>query len=92
MKEKDPSPIVISDEDEDYGFGVKDGLLAWAETENEIQLYKDKLNQLYKAIMPLLNNLRENPESSMIHWPNRIKDIDEFVKKINKIVEEDKYE
>ncbi len=50
--------------------------------------YKDKLEQLYKAIMPLLNNLAANPEKEYIHWPNRSEKVKEFISKVNKIVKD----
>lgn len=45
-----------------------------------------KVDSLYKMIMPLLNNLKQNPEKSYIHWPNRVDKINEFIKKIEKVV------
>ena len=48
--------------------------------------HEDKLNRLYQAILPLLQNLKKNPEKEYIKWPNRIKKIEEFESKISKIV------
>ncbi len=50
--------------------------------------YKGKLEQLYKAIMPLLNNLAANPDKEYIHWPNRSEKVKEFMNKVNKIVKD----
>ena len=33
---------------------------------------QDKLDDLYNAMAPLLNNLKKNPEKEYILWPNRI--------------------
>ncbi len=39
-------------------------------------------------IIPLLNNLAKDPDKEYIHWPNRTKKIEEFRKKIDKLIEE----
>jgi hypothetical protein len=41
---------------------------------------------LYNAIIPLLKNLKANPDKDTIVWPNRAVKIDEFKTKIDKIV------
>jgi len=46
----------------------------------------DKVNQLYNAILPLLNNLKMNPEKDYIYWPNRVAKVEEFEDHITKIV------
>jgi len=49
--------------------------------------YKGKLEQLYKAIMPLLHNLAANPEKEYIYWPGRTEKVKAFIDKVNKIVD-----
>lgn len=39
---------------------------------------QQKLDELYNAIQPLLNNLKANPEKEYILWPNRIEKVEEF--------------
>ena len=39
---------------------------------------QDKLDKLYNAIIPLLNNLKANPEKEYIYWPNRINKVEQF--------------
>jgi len=51
--------------------------------------YQGKLEQLYKAIMPLLNNLAANPEKEYIYWPKRSEKVKEFINKVNKIIDND---
>ena len=34
------------------------------------QELEDKLNKLYNSILPLLSNLKKNPEKEYILWPN----------------------
>lgn len=48
--------------------------------------HEDKLNRLYEAILPLLHNLKKNPEKEYIKWPNRVKKVEEFEKMIAEIV------
>ena len=48
--------------------------------------HEDKLNRLYEAILPLLHNLKKNPEKEYIKWPNRVKKVEEFEKYIADIV------
>jgi len=47
---------------------------------------KHKLDALYSAILPLLDNLKKNPEKDYIHWPNRVDKVEQFEKHISKIV------
>jgi len=39
---------------------------------------QDKLDALYNAVVPLLNNLKKNPEKAYILWPDRLKKVEEF--------------
>ena len=46
---------------------------------------QDKLDKLYNAITPLLNNLKANPEREYIKWPNRVDKVEAFESHILKI-------
>jgi hypothetical protein len=46
---------------------------------------QDKLDNLYNAITPLLNNLKANPEKEYIKWPNRVDKVEAFEGQILKI-------
>ena len=46
---------------------------------------QDKLDKLYNAITPLLNNLKANPEKEYIKWPNRVDKVEAFECQILKI-------
>lgn len=50
---------------------------ATSASENVADL-EDKLNKLYNAILPLLTNLKKNPEKEYILWPNRTEKIEQF--------------
>jgi hypothetical protein len=39
---------------------------------------QERLDKLYNAIIPLLNNLKKNPEKDYILWPNRLAKVEEF--------------
>lgn len=74
-------------EDWDFGFtSVSENELPT----NEEQLKGAALNkaqQVYEAILPLLNNLaKDGDKNAYIHWPNRTKKIEEFKKKLQSIV------
>jgi hypothetical protein len=47
--------------------------------------YKSKLKEVEALIMPLLSNLKKNPDKAYIHWPNRTSIIDKQIEKIIKI-------
>ena len=49
--------------------------------------YEEKLEALYRLIMPLLVNLQKNPEKEYILWPNRAEKVKEFIAKVDKIVQ-----
>jgi hypothetical protein len=47
--------------------------------------YKAKLIELEGLIMPLLINLKKNPDKPIINWPNRVAVIDKQIEKITKV-------
>tara|TARA_B100000809_G_scaffold65403_1_gene62053 strand:- start:27 stop:299 length:273 start_codon:yes stop_codon:yes gene_type:complete len=53
----------------------------------DIENLEDKLNELYKAIQPLLNNLKANPTKEYILWPDRLKKVKQFEDYLRKIYE-----
>lgn len=46
---------------------------------------QEKLDKLFNAIQPLLNNLKQNPEKEYILWPNRLEKIELFEDHIQNI-------
>ena len=46
---------------------------------------QDTLDKLYNAIVPLLTNLKKNPEKEYILWPNRLEKVEQFEDHIQKI-------
>jgi len=47
--------------------------------------FEKRLDALYNAITPLLNNLKANPEKEYIYWPNRIEKVEQFETHLYKI-------
>jgi hypothetical protein len=45
-----------------------------------------KAQLIYDAVVPLLNNLKANPEKDYIYWPNRYEKLDAFADKLHQIL------
>lgn len=73
------------DEDFDFGFTTHaDEEFAPAE---EVTAAQDKAEAMYKAILPLLNNLAKDADKNeMIRWPNRATKISHFKKRLEHIL------
>ena len=69
--------------DFDFGFTLVDE--DELEVAQKLETTKDKLDKLYNAIGPLLNNLKANPEKEYIKWPNRVEKVEAFEDHIQKI-------
>ena len=52
----------------------------------EVKALEQKVNSLYNAILPLLTNLKKDPEKDYILWPNRTEKIEQFEEHIRKII------
>ena len=48
------------------------------QSDAESATLQGKLDQLYNAIQPLLNNLKADPSRDYIYWPNRMEKIEQF--------------
>lgn len=91
---------VISLDDDDFGFSaVSEDELKVLEKELQQQVtekskeieeiektYKGKLEQLYRAVLPLLQNLAKDSDKEYIYWPNRTQKMQQFIKKVEAIV------
>ena len=47
-------------------------------TEQTAKNMEEKVNKIYNAILPLLTNLKKNPEKEYIYWPKRTEKIEQF--------------
>lgn len=59
------------------------------QVEQQLKEVDNKALKLYNAIIPLLDNLRKNPEKEIIRWPNREEKIDAFEAKLSRILDGD---
>ena len=50
------------------------------DAEEAANAVSEKIDNLYNAIQPLLNNLKANPEKEYILWPNRLEKVEQFEK------------
>jgi hypothetical protein len=64
--------------DEDELQAVQDAQKTVGDVEVTAKSNQEKLDRLYNAITPLLNNLKKNPEKEYILWPNRLNKVEEF--------------
>ena len=48
------------------------------DAEEAASAVSEKIDNLYNAIQPLLNNLKANPEKEYILWPNRLEKVEQF--------------
>lgn len=85
-------------EDFDFGFtAITEDELSSVETSKKIieeneattEELRNRLLELYSAVIPLLDNLRANPEKEYILWPNRVEKIDKFETKLAEILNRD---
>ena len=79
------------DEDFDFGFTtIDEDDLKKIETDLQGQLtdVQLKLDGLRKMIMPLLENLKKDPDKNIIKWDgaDRVKKIDAFIKKMDNYI------
>ena len=54
-------------------------------SQTEASSTQERLDRLYNAITPLLNNLKKNPEKEYILWPDRLKKVEAFESHLQKI-------
>ena len=77
----------MSDDLFDFGFTAVDEteLSSYQQAEKkverttaEVESLQNKCDKLYNAIIPLLNNLKKNPEKEYILWPKRLDKVEAF--------------
>jgi hypothetical protein len=78
----------------DFGFTAvdEDELSSVQEVKQEAQkasasseLVQDRLDRLYNAITPLINNLKKSPEKEYLLWPDRLEKVEAFEDHLQKI-------
>ncbi len=53
---------------------------------NQVEELQNRLQKLYDAIVPFLDNLSKDPHKPDIHWPDRAEKIQAYKKKLQQIV------
>lgn len=71
--------------DEDELQAVQDAQKAVGDVEVTAKSTQEKIDKLYNAIVPLLNNLKKNPEKEYILWPDRLNKVEQFETHLQKI-------
>jgi|TARA_R110000822_G_scaffold66857_4_gene163158 hypothetical protein len=71
----------------DFGFtAVDESELETVQVQKNVATsIEERLDGLYNAVIPLLNNLKKNPEKDYILWPKRLEKVEEFETYITKI-------
>jgi len=81
--------------DFDFGFTAVDAdeleVVRDAKTQTEqltssVEDLSERAQLMYKAVMPLINNLKANPEKDYIYWPDRYEKLDAFADKLYEIM------
>ena len=84
----------MSDDIFDFGFtavdeteleAVQKATTQVEEVSSTASTTQEKLDKLYNAITPLLNNLKKNPEKEYILWPDRLAKVEAFETYLQKI-------
>jgi len=68
--------------DEDELSAVQEAKSTITQVSSTAETTQEQLDKLYNAIMPLLNNLKANPEKEYILWPDRTAKIELFEAKL----------
>lgn len=78
----------------DFGFtavtedelqGVETAKKIAEESTATVEETQARLDNLFNAVMPLLNNLKKNPEKEYILWPDRLAKVEAFEDHLQKI-------
>lgn len=78
----------------DFGFtavdeaeleAVQQATASASQTAQTAEQLQAKIDKLYNSIVPLLTNLKKNPEKEYILWPNRLAKVEEFETHLQKI-------
>ena len=76
----------------DFGFTAVaeeelDAARAANQATDEANELRALLDSLYKSILPLVTNLKKNPEKDYIYWPSRLEKVQNFERMLKKIYE-----
>ena len=84
MSDTNPSQV---EDTFDFGFSavtldelevIQETTAKLEQSDAESATLQEKLDRLYNAVQPLLNNLKADPSRDYIYWPNRMEKIEQF--------------
>ena len=84
MSDNNPTQV---DDVFDFGFSavtldelevIQETTAKLEQSDAESAQLQDRLNKLFNAVQPLLNNLRSDPDRDYIYWPQRMQKIEQF--------------
>lgn len=84
MSDRNPDQV---DDTFDWGFTaitveeldvIQETNAALEKSDAESSELQERLNKMYNAIQPLLNNLKADPSKEYLWWPNRMEKIEAF--------------
>lgn len=76
------------DSDDDFGFSSvseEEYNKVINQSEQSVEVYKLKLQEVEKLILPFLTKLLKTADNAYIHWPNRAPQIEKQIERIIKI-------
>lgn len=85
MGESDIFDFGFTAVDEDELEVVQQASAHASQTAHTAEQLQAKIDNLYNSIIPLLNNLKKNPEKEYILWPNRLEKVEQFETYLQKI-------
>jgi hypothetical protein len=59
----------------------------YTNSQEHVEDLLNRVDLLYRSILPFLDNLCKNPEKSTILWPNRVEKIEKFKMRLQQIAE-----
>jgi hypothetical protein len=81
--------VVELDETNDFGFSFhdEDEIVSSSGVTDEVEVLKNRLRNVRKTYLPLLQHLAKDPDKPMIKWPNRKDILDKQIKKMIELTE-----
>lgn len=81
---------IVDEEELDVVQNIKQEIATSSSTleewKNQAEEWQEKATVIYKAVLPLLNNLCAEKDKSYIYWPDRHEKIEQFKLRLNKIL------
>ena len=81
-------------DDFDFGFSLVDeteleavqkATVTVQTASSTVEHLQEKVDKMYNMVMPLLNNLQQNPEKSYVYWPDRTLKVEVFRDKLTAV-------